>query len=537
MNKMIDCFKEDFTPRPAQTYILNQIQENLNKYDCFVINAPTGVGKSLIAHAVSNYFAREGLDSAIITSTKSLQDQYGREFPEIPLIKGKNNFKCDYLIDIKKVRESEDWNIQEYRKRGVSCNYGPCDKSRGNRDKVCQFKTEGRCAYYSQRDVALKSKRAVMNYPLLFSLMNNQVEGVDRYCMIYDEAHNLEDQLVNWATTSYTNTQLAELNINVDVSKLDDDRDGVLDLLEQVIAKSREFADNSHDNTVKQGYLDIEQKAKSIAQSIMMEPDHFLFYSEKRGYLDFALKITPTKVHKVAQMFLCGAKQFFLSATVTKDIINSELGIPMDRICEIQTNDHPFPLENRKVNYLDTAKVTYANFKQNPADQERCILKLQDIARKHPDERGLILLTRKSDLALMRKWIDRDVTRRFIEGHGTNEDGSTMDDAVKKLENSKNGILVSASAWEGIDLKDDLARWYVIYKMPWGDLGDKRIKNMKNLDHRWYGQKCVTKLIQGLGRCIRSKTDHAAGYCVDSGIKTGLRQNIHLVPKAYKDMF
>ena len=532
---MLDCFPSGFAPRQSQTQILREIESNLSKYDYFVINAPTGVGKSHIAYAVANFFKVRHQDSAIVTSTKLLQDQYAREFPDIQTIKGKSNFPCEYLIDIKHASPGKNWNIVDYRKRGLSCNYGPCDKARGNKNKTCSYKEDGNCSYYAQRDYGLQNIRVCMNYPLLFALKNAGANGTDRYAMIYDEAHNLEDQLVNWGTIVYTDQQMAELGLNVDLTKYND-VDETLVLIDKIGQKCGELAAKSNDLQIKMGYREMAQKASGIQEAISLDPVNFLIHSDVKGFKT-SLRITPLKVGRIRERFLTGAKQFFLSATITKHIINQELGIPLNSIKEIQTREHPFPLENRKIQYLSTARITKSNFAKNPGDEEKCIMELQQIARKHPNERGLVLITRKSDLDLMRQWLDRDVVARFIEGHSTNKNNTDMNESIMKLKESRNGILVSSSAWEGIDLKDDLARWFVIYKMPWLDLGDKRINRMKDISQQWYGQKCMTKLIQGLGRCVRSNTDYAIGYCVDSGIPAGLKQNRRLIPIAYHDMF
>ena len=563
---MIEYFKEGITPRDEQTYIINEIEENLDNYDCFVINAPTGVGKSHIAYVISNYFESVSVRSAIITSTISLQDQYHKDFPEIPVVKGMNNFACVSLLETNDLSIKEQYTVGQLRDDHLTCSSGECVKEIEDENGIitkesCKhlglqddqydesyhesYKHENLhsrdCLYYVQRDEGLGSPRVLLNYSSLFTYLKYRVKGAGRYCMIYDEAHNIEDQLVNYIGHSYRHVKLEEMGIDIDVTKLDDDREGTMKLLLQVIEKCnkrrKQIKNRNKNARAQREYLELEvKKAENLLDEIEENPDGFLFYNqESENFMTF--KIMPNKVHDIARRYLVGNKMFFLSATVTKDSINKDLGIEKDRIYEIQTMKHSFPLENREIKYLNIAKITHDNFKKNTDLEKKCILQIQEIARKYPDQRGLVLITRKTDLQLMKDLFDKDVVERLIEGHSTNEDGTIMQEVIENLNKNSNGILVSASAWEGIDLNDDLARWYVIYKMPWGDLTDMRINKMKDLDSEWYERKCITKLIQGFGRCIRSKEDYATGYCIDIGIKTGLWNYMHLVPKAYKDMF
>ena len=553
---MLDSFPSNAKPRPEQVRILNLIEANLDKYDYFVVNAPTGVGKSHIACTISSYFAKKFLPSAIITATKILQDNYHDEFPHLPVIKGKNNFACQYLLDIKKIKPGLP--VIQYVRNGLTCSSGPCDKDTGNEDEICRYRDRNSspsrrartrtgnedeicrdrdfdCEYYVQRDIGLESSEVIMNYASLFALKAGQQEGLDRYAMIYDEAHNIEDQLVNYGNKTYSKAFLKQREISTPVRDIgENDTDKVLDLLYEIQVRCKKLRDGARDPEVKKGYDNDVNAAAQQQQNIERDPENFMFDVDEDTRSN--ISIIPLRVHKLRDRFLDAPKQFFLSATITKDSISRDLGIPADEICEIQTPKHPFSLESRKINFLNTTRVTQSYFFNHPEDRKRSILQIQEVARMHPDERGLVLITRKSDLDLMRKWFGRDVQERIIEGHSTNSDDSGMNDSLDALRKSKNGILVSASAWEGIDLKDGLARWYVIYKMPWLDLSDKRISRIKSISHSWYSQKCITKLIQGMGRCVRSADDWAVGYCIDSGIQNGLKRNKWLIPTAYHDV-
>jgi len=77
---------------------------------------------------------------------------------------------------------------------------------------------------------------------------------------------------------------------------------------------------------------------------------------------------------------------------------------------------------------------------------------------------------------------------------------------------------LSVKMTEGVDLAYDKARINIIAKVPYGFLGDKRIKKrLESQDgERWYRWKAVMELSQAYGRCIRAPDDWAKTYILDS---------------------
>jgi ATP-dependent DNA helicase DinG len=81
---------------------------------------------------------------------------------------------------------------------------------------------------------------------------------------------------------------------------------------------------------------------------------------------------------------------------------------------------------------------------------------------------------------------------------------------------SKDTVIVSPSMHEGVDLKEDLSRFQVILKMPFMSLGSYSIKRRCELYPEWYAYQTVLTLIQSTGRSIRSDTDKATTYILDT---------------------
>ena len=84
----------------------------------------------------------------------------------------------------------------------------------------------------------------------------------------------------------------------------------------------------------------------------------------------------------------------------------------------------------------------------------------------------------------------------FREENATNEDILFEHFAVKDPT-----VLVSPSLSYGIDLKDELARFQIIVKLPYLPLSDKRIKKIFDTDKDWYENRMLNTLVQASG-CV-----------------------------------
>ena len=115
----------------------------------------------------------------------------------------------------------------------------------------------------------------------------------------------------------------------------------------------------------------------------------------------------------------------------------------------------------------------------------------------------------------------------------------TAENKQEELEKFKTSqypyVLVSPSLSEGLDLKDDLSRFCIICKVPYASLADNWIKKKIEVDKGWYELRTAETLIQQTGRSIRSKTDHADTYILDSQFLQFYNRNNRLFPKYWKD--
>jgi Rad3-related DNA helicase len=108
------------------------------------------------------------------------------------------------------------------------------------------------------------------------------------------------------------------------------------------------------------------------------------------------------------------------------------------------------------------------------------------------------------------------------------------DAAIQQHLASKDGsVLVSPSLTEGVDLKDDLARFRIVCKVPYSRL-DTYMRGWNKRDPRWYQLQTACSLMQMIGRCVRSKEDHATTFVLDSQFEKFIRRNEEIIPSWWR---
>ena len=89
-----------YKPREEQQRVhdfIFKIKNEKPEMKFFLLNLPTGVGKSHLAVMIANEYINKIDNTAkvdIITASKILQDQYGDTYRSIENLKGKENYSC-----------------------------------------------------------------------------------------------------------------------------------------------------------------------------------------------------------------------------------------------------------------------------------------------------------------------------------------------------------------------------------------------------------------------------------------------------------
>lgn len=90
---------------------------------------------------------------------------------------------------------------------------------------------------------------------------------------------------------------------------------------------------------------------------------------------------------------------------------------------------------------------------------------------------------------------------------------------LSKHKSSKDTIIIGPSLAEGIDLPDDLCRFIIILKVPYPALTSKLVKAKMKLFPNWYVSTTSNTIIQGIGRGNRNKTDYCSIFILDGCFK------------------
>jgi ATP-dependent DNA helicase DinG len=90
---------------------------------------------------------------------------------------------------------------------------------------------------------------------------------------------------------------------------------------------------------------------------------------------------------------------------------------------------------------------------------------------------------------------------------------------------------VSTYANEGLDFIDAAARFCIIVKTPYPDLGDPQVRARTDRDRGWYENETLKSIIQMAGRIVRTPEDHGTTYILDANADTLIRRNPAAVPR------
>lgn len=483
-----------------------------------LVHAATGSGKSGLAVA----FARSE-KAVIITPTKLLQHQYAttEEFNREYTIFGKANYQCG-LADFRNLSVDEsiccsDAVAEEHRELipwtaedGFKINKG--DKIARKLKQVCASK--GVCPYYSKIVQIGRKPGAVLNYDLLAYLKS--VPGTDGgkagipfgNAVVMDEAHALLDKARSVYGYIMSNTRA--------VRALSEEAHR--DVGEEPIAWLTRLFDLSGK------YLKEETGAKRAAALSKFNSrlkkllgmgiqDERKFYIKDEGD---QIEIKPLDLRMLKEtIFYPFQTILLLSATFPANFCEL-LGIEDEEVAHIHIAS-AFPKENRPVVYLKGSPVV--NWKTTFDKDHFAIQALDKILEKHETQKGIIHCATYKIFNQLRKiykgnrrfiWVDRDVDK--IQ-------------AIKKHERAKNSsVLVSPSMMEGVDLKEDLARFQIMLKVPYSAL-DEYTRKMMDLFPGYYENETITKIVQAYGRAVRSVDDKAVFYVLDGAFARLMNRN------------
>ena len=244
--------------REQQVDMLRAVARAFNEDEHLMIEAPTGVGKSLAYLIPAIYWAMQNNERVVIsTATINLQDQLiNKDLPILAealgvecraaVVKGRGNYLCPRrLATLRRRRptsvgelrvlakilvwllESDSGDKGEISLRGFEENVvwsRLSAEDEGCTLERCGDQMHGACPFYKARRSAESAHILIVNHALLLAdvQIGNRVLPDYRY-LIIDEAHHLED-----ATTNGLSFQLNQITLRRQLADLGDSQRGLL---------------------------------------------------------------------------------------------------------------------------------------------------------------------------------------------------------------------------------------------------------------------------------------------------------------------
>jgi hypothetical protein len=513
-----------FKPRDNQLEIACEIIEAFENHKHVILNAPTGVGKSVIAMAITQYYSKI---TSIVTSEKILQDQYTSDFGslnDVVSVKGMNAYKCP--IDGKEVTEAA------CRLLGVKDCEEPCEYHRMLKNR--------RLKYW------------ITNYNI--ALTNPFFLKRDHFLLIADEMHKIESILLGTVTCTigigfidalekrvatlnkinnmtFATTTLYELyhkcknqdtnniqffydifqDFNYSVSRILIEINGVLNFGFSDIKNKKydELTDLEKDRLKLMKYL--------LNTSILINTFVYKFELLYRYINKIAWIVETTEKEVIFKpvyanllfndvINILSEKFLYMSATsYCKSMFCSEYKVPHEDVYEISI-DSPFPVNNRKVYTTNFANMSYNNIKESQVLMLECIDAILDNIQCRS-----VVHTGNYSLAMYISSHSRHGNRIVAPKSGQRE--FLIETQFKQ---KPNGVLVSPSLIEGLSLNDDMCRVQIVAKIPYTSLADKRVQIRAATNPIWYSQEAIFKVVQSSGRGVRHKDDYCITFILDS---------------------
>lgn len=521
-NPLLNYFsKNDLIPRETQINCLNWLEQNLNSSKYFILQLPTGVGKTHIGLALSENKKK----NLYVSSTNQLLTQYSSTDKDLVEMKGMQQYTC---------------NVDS----SCNCYMAPCKTNKKVKEICLEDHT---CEYYNRRDEFLASKMGLTNYAFvvssagcgIFSKEYAAMKGEERICYDYiicDEAHNLENHLVNFSTIKINLDELSQKNVIGDTYYIEKDADnnvawksilGICEGISNDISARLKFlegkiqslssAKNGNKSELKKchnEYYFLDRLQFPIR--ILLEHPEQNRWVYEANISENEFKITPINVEFVFKKYLegLGKKYIFMSATIgDSDVFMKSLGLKKEE-CKYYECDSPFEARKSPIVILERLDLSYRNIDNELA---HCLKYVEALAKKHKDTNGIIHSGNYKIARYIYEHASIELQKRLVfkEKFDNINNTKLIELHEQNVENGINSVLLSPSLVEGVDLKDDLSRWQIIIKLPFGSLGDKRIKHLANIFPSWYSNDVVKKIIQACGRSTRHNEDYSVTYILD----------------------
>ena len=585
--------------RPLQRETIEWLIEGIRSYENVILSAPPGTGKSLNYYIATMYLIDKGTfrGAYYVCHRKKLQEQLSDMFG-LPVLMGRSNYSClvEVCNDCPMAMGCDGYRpctadnapcvIFRDEGEGFGC------------DRLCEYRLARHKALGSPIPV-IGSKYMLLDKMYLNSIVKRDLIVFDEAHTLELDIMDLigwsltskklgevfnNGMLKRYKRKKISSTLWGTNRVDEPMFKSDkipevEDEKEWLAYLHELMMISREKESiawdimrvtnrllGREDKEIVKSYRAVKtitEYCNRLYTELSNEPNNWAIVPNK-DKVDFKpIRVdshAPDLINKIAD------HRVFSSATIIdgEQLIN-DLGLNPDKSLWLRVDKSPFPKENRPL-YIHP--VGDLSRRRIDTDLPKVIAETQRIVDSHPNERILILpYTISIENAMYNglntpRSIDtlpyRRSVMKFIKG---NQFGGwayqVIDDAMNQLSKSRvvvgphnyrqleivikcyevipNSVLITTYLREGYDGRDERCRLIIIPKVPFPNIGDEVIKRRMKLNPKWYTIKTVNTLVQMIGRAVRSPTDYAEVYILDSQFKKLYNRAKQLFPDAVKE--
>lgn len=491
--------------RPHQREAVQWILESIRRPGTVILNSPVGSGKSLSAIAVAKLCR---MKVTYLCPTLQLQEQVTADFPDAVAIWGRANFDCKRFRGL----------------TAADCTHetgAPCPQIH-------------QCDYLQQKRAALQADVAVLNTSYALHEMNYvaQFSGGPasdrRALLVIDEADCMDGELLNFVSLVITAQQLERCKIEPpklrtkveswlewtkpalvavagELRKLDNQRSVFLD------------AEKAPPRQLMRDYLAYSRLHAKLQSFVKNVDDKWIAELDKPDQWEFK----PVWVSKFGNLVTAHADRILaMSGTISATVWAGQLGIDPKTISYRQVPS-TFPAKNRPIVYLPVADFSRKSMTDD--GMQAMVRTIDSLIDNHADQKGLIqAVSYNTARYIMEHSRHRD---RLMTHNGSGDRTSALDSFVASPGPK---VLVSPSFIRGVDLRDDLARYQCLCKLPFADLSDKQTQRRRwsgKAGERWYLLETVYNIVQMAGRIVRGPEDWGTTYILDARWERFFEQN------------
>lgn len=463
--------------RPIQRAALDVVARMFESGNRFsILEAPTGSGKSALAFTAARY-------------ASTLDDLGDDEFePGAYILTPYNNLAAAMASDFGDQGLAGLKGRKHYDAKSGAGNYN---------DAKADF---------------FESTEGVTNYAYFLRAR----QAPKRQVLILDEGHKLERILLDMAGFRITPGTCSAVGIDGPPKHLTGERIAdwlgttLLPALCQQASRSRESATRRELEDLAERvakYIDLDDRSQWVA---WMDED--------------ALNVKPLSVTAEARDLFARARYVLIQSATIFDFAAFQrvLGISGSLVFSAPSD---FPLRNRPIIYKPVGDMASKTINRTIPD---LCTEIERIVGSFGRCKGVIhTCSYHLNQCIARRLAAKYGCQRIITHR---QDPRDREQAIRRHSESDGAtVLVSPSLTEGVDLHGDLARFQIVCKVPYPRL-DEYTRARSARDSTWYRLHTAWALVQMVGRAVRSDTDYATTFVLDSQFERFVTSNEGILP-------